>query len=258
MAEYLYVENATTNIVIDDAYQNYHLITKITVAGSTLPRYSAGAGGPDYYDSHGFNLTAYTFNVSNVKNPIVAYRISGDNDTYVYTVNYKEVSTNNWECRVICQRRADGKGSDGTLTLYVYGMLVSNYVPSTGAVLHVLNANGDMVFDSGKWPMKVVQFENFYGRWVAGQTPTPVIKDINGYVSSKVYAVVPCSNWFNWTNINNIEWWVSYTKMRSTDPGKLYMSSFKAGSIQAGTENNAAPYWSTDIHCCLVLDVTGI
>lgn len=258
MAEYFYVENDKDFIVVDDTYQNYHLIDKRVINGSTLQRYSAGRGGNAQQDSLGFDLVQYTFTLSNVKNPIVAYRASGSSDTYVYTVNYNETSPNNWEMRVICKRGTGPSGADGTLTLYTYGMLTSSYTPSSGAILHIFDANGRVILDSGKPSMRVVQHESFYGTWRVNDPNQPKKFPIRNYSASKTYAIIPCSLWYQWSAINYIIYNVSFSRILDSNKGEVYTNFESCGSIQVSEGESIFPSWNLEIHSFMLIDVTGL
>lgn len=258
MAEYFYVENDKDIIIVDDAYQNYQLVDKRTIDGSSMQRYTAGRGGNENQDSLGFQLVQYTFTLSNVKNPTVAYRASGSGDTYVYTVNYAEISSDTWEMRVICRRGSGPTGANGTLTLYTYGMLTSSYTPSTGAVLHILDGNGRMILDNGKSPMRVVQHESFYGNWSIDNPNTTIKFPIKNYSASKTYAIVPCSLWYQWSAVNDIIYNVSYSRILDSNKGEVYTNFEKCGQIQVGEAEDTFPSWNLEIHSFLLIDVTGL
>ncbi|AHY26740.1 hypothetical protein vB_AbaM_Acibel004_125 [Acinetobacter phage vB_AbaM_Acibel004] len=262
MAEYLKIVNNDGYILIDDTFQNYHFLEKVTVVGSTMKHYSTGRGGSQLEDSNGFLMVQHIFEVTSAKKPVVAYQIGKNLDAGIMAITYTEVSPNKWSIKVMCSSQYGGAvGTYGTLTMYVYGLLPEGVQPSTGAVFQVRNAKNEMIFDSGRRPMDVVQFESklIPYSWLYPAMAKQVEIPIKGWDASRKYAIVPCSFMFDsyYQNPNFFYYTGTFAKMYDTTQGKVVL-----GTTQVGINNimwaQNYPTMVSYSHAMIIIDVTGL
>ena len=262
MAEYLKIVNDSGYVLIDDTYQNYHFLKKVVVVGSTMRHYSTGRGGSLLEDSNGFLMVQHIFEVDSVKKPVVAYKIGKNADTSIMAITYTEVSPNKWSIKVMCPSQDGGaKGAFGTLTMFVYGLLPKDAPPSTGAVFQVRNANNEMIFDSGRRPMDVIQFESklIPYDWLYPAMSKQVEIPVRGWDASRQYAIVPCSYMSDsyYSNPNFFYHTGSFAKMYDTTQGRIVL-----GTSQVSVNNimwaQNYPTMVSYSHAMIVIDVTGL
>lgn len=262
MAEYLKIVNDDGYILIDDNYQNYHFLRKEVVVGSTMRHYSTGYGGSQLEDSNGFLLVQHIFEVDSIKKPVVAYQIGKNADASLMAITYTEVSANRWSIKAMCSSQYGGaQGTFGTLTMYVYGLLPQTAQPSTGAVFQVRNAKNEMIFDSGRRPMDVIQFVSrlIPYSWLYPSSTKQEQIPVKNWSASRKYAIVPCSYMFStyYSNPNFYYYTGSFSKMYDNTQGTIIL-----GSTQVGINNIM---WAQDFpsmvsysHAMMVIDVTGL
>lgn len=262
MAEYLKIVNDDGFILIDDSYQNYHFLKKEVVVGSTMKHYSTGRGGSQLEDSNGFLMVQHIFEVDSIKKPVVAYQIGKNLDASIMAITYTEVTANKWSIKVMCSSQYGGaQGAYGTLTMYVYGLLPQNAPPSTGAVFQVRNSKNEMIFDSGRRPMDVIQFESrlIPYSWLYPASTKQEQIAVRGWKADRKYAIIPCSFMFStyYSNPNFYYYTGTFAKMYDTTQGKVVL-----GSTQVGVNNIM---WAQDYpsmvsysHAMMIIDVTGL
>lgn len=262
MAEYLKIFNNDGFVLIDDTYQNYHFLKKVVVVGSKMRHYSTGRGESRLEDSNGFLMVQHIFEVDSIKKPVVAYQIGKNADANICAITYTEVSPNKWSIKVMCPSQYGGAtGTYGTLTMYVYGLLPQNVPPSTGAVFQVRNAKNEMIFDSGRRPMDVVQFESklIPYDWLYPAMAKQVEIPVRGWDASRKYAIVPCSFMFDsyYVNPNFFYYTGSFAKMYDKTQGRIVL-----GTAQVGVNNimwtQNYPSMVSYSHAMIVIDVTGL
>ena len=261
MATYLNLVNDAGHVIIDDDFQNYHLIKVETVNGATMGRYSTGYGGLPLEDSNGFNMVQHVFKVNTMKKPVVAYKIGKNLDAALLAVTYTETSPNNWDVKVMCPAYTNGSpGTYGTLTLYVFGLIPLNTTPTKGAVFQVTNALGEMVFDSGRLPMNVVQFNSKLVpyAWLYPSLSTQVEIPVVNWSPDKTYAIVPCSFMFDsyYSNPNFFYYTGTFAKMYDNTQGKIILGSSMVGVNNIMWAQNY-PSMVSYSHAMIVIDVTG-
>lgn len=260
MAEYLKIVNNDGFVLIDDSFQNYHFLKKVVVDGAKMTNYSTGSGGS--MDTNGFSLVQHIFTVTSAKKPVVAYKINTNTDAFIRAITYTEVSPNTWSIKVMCTSQLYGvAGTYGTLTMYIYGLLPQDATPSTGAVFQVRNAKNEMIFDSGRRPMDVVQFESklIPYDWVYPTTAKQVEIPIRGWSADRTYAIVPCSFMFDsyYSNPNFYYYTSSYSRMSYPNPGKVVISTISVGINNILWAQNY-PSMVSYSHAMIVIDVTGL
>lgn len=262
MAEYLKIVNNDGHVIIDDSFQNYHFLRKVVVDGSTMPHYSTGRGGSQLVDSNGFLMVQHIFTVTSLKKPVIAYQIGKTTDANIQTLTYTETTPNNWTIKVMCSSQYGGApGAYGTLTMYVYGLLPPDSTPSTGAVFQVRNANNELIFDSGRRPMEVVQFESrvIPHSWLFPSSTNREEIAVKNWSAGRKYAIVPCSFMFDsyYSNPNFYYYTGSFAKMYDTTQGKVVL-----GTTQVGVNNimwaQNYPTMISYSHAMIIIDVTGI
>lgn len=262
MAEYLKIINNDGFVLIDDSYQNYHFLRKEVVTGSTMRHYSTGRGGNQLVDSNGFLMVQHIFTVTSIKKPVIAYQTGVNEDAPVYCVTYTETSPNSWSIKVMCPSEYGGAtGTYGTLTMYVYGLLPPDAVPSRGAVFQVRKANGDLIFDSGRRPMVVTQFESrlIPYSWLYPSMDKKYSIPIRGFNAGRKYAIIPCSAMFDsyYSDPNFYYYSGSYAKMFTGDNGVITLGSTQVGINNIMTNQNY-PTMVSYSHAMIVIDVTGL
>lgn len=262
MADYLKVVNDDGYVLIDDNYQNYHFLKKVVVDGATMRHYSTGRGGSQLEDSNGFHMVQHIFEVASAKKPVVAYQIGTNANTSIRAITYTEVSPNKWSIKVMCSSQLYGvPGAYGTLTMYIYGLLPQDATPSTGVVFQVRNAKNELIFDSGRRPMDVVQFESklIPYDWLYPTMAKQVEIPIRGWSSDRTYAIVPCSFMFDsyYSNPNFFYYTSSYSSMSYPNPGKVVISTVMVGVNNILSAQNY-PSMVSYSHAMIVIDVTGL
>lgn len=262
MAEYLKIVNDSGFVMIDDSFQNYHFLEKRQLDTKTMPQYSTGAGGSTLEDSNGFTLSQYVFDVTSMKKPVVAYR-SGVNtdDNSITAITYTETSANNWRIKIMFDRFFSANtGVYFKPTIYVFGLLPSNAVPSTGTVFQVKNAAGELIFDSGRKPMTVIDFKSFItpAAWGDGSNTTAKKFPIPNWSTSRVYAIVPCTFMFNvvYRNPNFYYYYASYSYINRNE-GTVYVSPYQCGFNNIMWAQDY-PSMTSFFHSHILIDVTGL
>lgn len=264
MAEYLRIINDDGVVFIDDSFQNYHFLEKKVIQGSTLPHYSTGRGGIQLEDSNGFLMVQYSFNVYSTKKPLVAYQVGTAEDACITAITYTETSTNNWTIKVMFPSQYRGvPGTYGNATLYVYGLIPLGTAPSTGAVFQVRNSSGEIIFDSGRKPMTVVQFDSklIPYSWNSPNSTTAMrfFLPIKNYSAGKKYAIIPGSFMFDsvYSNPNFYYYSSSAAKVFASNPSQVELFKYQSGINNIMTNQNY-PSMVSYSHAHMLIDVTGL
>lgn len=265
MAEYLKVVNDDGFILIDDSFQNYHFLEKRQIDTKTLPHYSTGRGGSQLEDSNGFTLAQYVFDVTSIKKPVVAHRsgFNKDDDT-ICAITYTETSPNNWRIKVMFDRFfSSATGVWFKPTLYVFGLLPVNAIPTKGAVFQVRNEKNEMIFDSGRKPMNIIDFNSFIvsPKWVRypyAPKVDPKQFPIPNYSQDRVYAIIPCSFMFDTVYQNpNFFYYTGTSSYIARDKGIVKVSPYQCGVNNIMWAQNF-PTMVSYSHSFILIDVTGL
>lgn len=262
MAEYLKIVNDGGYVMIDDTYQNYHFLEKRQIDTKTLPQYSTGYGGGSLKDSNGFTLSQYVFDIYSLKKPIIGSRsgVNTDDDS-ILAITYTETSANNWRVKVMFDRFfSTATGTYFKPTLYIFGLLPVGATPTTGAVFQVRNANNEMIFDSGRRPMVVVDHDSFItpASWIGGSNQQARKFPIPNWDANRVYAIVPCTYMFGtvYRNPNFYYYYSSYGFINRAE------GSVNVAPVQCGINNimwaQNFPAMTSYSHSHIVIDVTGL
>ena len=255
MAEYTKIINDQGTVLIDDSYQNHHLIgtRKHQVKEFTQ---SARFGGGGYY------VYEKSFTVSSVSQPVVAYRALNDDIIALETV-YEETSPNNWTVRMYIHMIQFRYLPNNWIVAYIYGLLPTGTEPSKGVVFQVFDANKKIVFDSGRFPMYVEGYYSSFGHadWYqkqSGYVPNsfPDMEwSIPNYDVNKVYAVVPTQHIFRafYSNPNVFYYYLSYP-WRIDNKFKFNITQIGAGSLVGWTNTDL----SLNSEAFVLINVTGI
>lgn len=249
MAQYIKILNNNGYVIIDDAYQNYHLFEK---------KYLRLGDWPNYLN---FNLIEVTFQVSALRKPLVAYR-SEPNDPKCFGATYNEIAPNTWVIRVFLSKSERDANPNRVLPIYIYGLIPLNSALSTGAVLQIRNANNERIFDSGKHPMRILSAKTHYISNLDMRTWS-FDTFIPDYSPSKQYAIV--ASQFSYENyyIGSGPGYVYYdiyagcSYRNVADPSKMTHSVFLFGRINdlnySGSGTNILCF-----HSYMIINVTGI
>lgn len=265
MAEYLSITNDEGRVFIDDSYQNYHLIDKVVIADVTkLQPYQTGNTGAIIEQTGGYTFNQYIYTVTSLKKPVVAYMVGKPNSGEIMGITYTETSPNNWTIKIMFYMSFGAAPTPPYgATLYVYGLLPSNSVPTSGAVFQVFNAAGEIVFDSGRKPMSVVQFESFVadGSWIYPWSNNVIPKrtfPIRNYDSSKTYAIIPCTYLYSsvYSNPNFFYYTSTYAYIHSNTPDSIIVAPGLSGVNNVLNTVNA-PSMECWGHAFMLIDVTG-
>lgn len=198
MSEYLKLVNDDGVVFIDDAFQNYHYVGKlqIKVKNFTLStRYNNS--NTSYF------LYEYTFGVNSAVQPLVAVRAM-DGDISIVNTTYLNTSGDNWSVTVFIGKSYFDSFPELDVVFYNFGTLPANAAHSLGIVFQVKNAQGRLIFDSGRRPMKVEGYFNYFGAADWKQVTPGVVPatfstqpwNIPNYNANKTYAVVNSSHIF--------------------------------------------------------------
>ncbi|AJK27137.1 hypothetical protein BJD49_gp153 [Acinetobacter phage vB_AbaM_phiAbaA1] len=262
MAEYLKIVNDSGFVMIDDSFQNYHFLEKRQIDTKTLPHYSTGYGGTTLEDSNGFTLCEYVFNVTSIKKPVVAYRsgILPAEDDDIMAITFTETTPNNWKIKVMFDNYfSSGTGVYKKPVIYIFGLLPPNATPSTGTVFQVKNSAGELIFDSGRKPMTVVDFKSFItpAKWGNGSDFTPKKFPIPNWDANRVYAIIPCTFMFNvvYRNPNFYYYYSTYSYINRND-GTVYVYPTQCG-INNIMWAQDYPSMTSYFHSYILIDVTG-
>lgn len=250
MVEYVKLVNNNGFVTIDDSYQNYHLYDKRSVLLSEMVNYD-----PRY------SLVVAAFTVTGLKKPVVAVRVEVG-DPQVYGATYDETSPNTWFIRVFFSKVEQTNSPSRVATIYTYGLIPEDAQPSSGAVLQIRGANNQLIFDSGKSPMKILKCINHnYQDGTVGADSWSKNFPIPQYSADKVYAVVPSQLiYFAWFVSSGPGYWnydiyCGYCVRNSSDPSKLYNATRKSGSVN--DRNYPFSVMGNIFQSFLVIDVTG-
>lgn len=264
MAEYLSITNDEGRVFIDDSYQNYHLIDKVVIADVTkLQPYQTGRAGDIIEQTGGYSFSQYIYTVTSLKKPVVAYKVGGSNSGEIMGITYTETSTNNWTIKIMFYKSFGNVPTPSYgATLYIFGLLPVSAAPTKGAVFQVFNSLGELVYDSGRKPMQVVQFESTIVNkdWLYPWYKTIPKKTypIKNYDVNKVYAVIPCTYMYGtiYSNPNFFYYTSTYTRISNNNPSSIVVIPEQSGvsNILYTTNAPSMECWG---HAFMLIDVTG-
>lgn len=260
MGDYIRVHNDNGVTVIDDAYRNFHLISKVarkTTVSDALPPVNS-----QLMQYSGFTK-CHTFTVSSVERPLIAH-----NNVAVTQIRYKQAGTT-WTITVFYSTQFSAYGYTyidsfpfDDVIYYVFGLLPTvdaNVSPK----LIVRNAQGAIVFSNSHRPLQVVKSTTL---WVdfSAYGIQKALDPIPNYDSSRTYAVCLCCPAHITYSVGSggIYTFQQSCVLRKTvslsNPtltGSFHMVMNQNGSNGSGA---STPYaFTSPFHTHLIIDVTG-
>lgn len=256
MAEYLKITNNDGYVIIDDAFQNYHYLNKVST------KFSAFTDSTRFSNNNtGYYIIEYAITITSAVQPLVALRCQ-NSDPSMYNISYRANGNNSWTAIVFTTKRFKDNYPNMDVVFYVFGLLPPNTPHSTGAVFQVKNAAGHLIFDSGRRPMKVVGYRSGFRApdWVQpapGQIPasfSTLTWNIPNYDANKVYAIINNCHIFTtmYQDPNVFRSFISYT-WRSNNQIKIDLTL--AG--QTFILDSFGPYIEAIVDSFTLIDVTN-
>lgn len=198
MAEYLRITNDDGVVFIDDAYQNYHFLGKyVTKVKTFTPAVRFNNSNTSYF------VYEHTLTITSAVQPLLAVRCQ-NNDASIINISYTETDTNTWTVIVYLASLYFDNQPELDIHMYKFGVLPLGFPQSSGVVFQVKDAQGRLIFDSGRKPMKVAGYCNQFPAADWRQVTPGVVPPnfstmswtIPNYSLDKTYAIINCSHIF--------------------------------------------------------------